>query len=56
MLLSAFVFIPLVGVQRTFLLFAAALALAAVASRSVPRATLAAPAVILAALAWAGPG
>ncbi len=32
--LSASVFIPLAGVQRTFLLFAAALALAAVASRA----------------------
>jgi len=49
--LSALVFIPLVGVQRTFLLFAAALAVAAAAAVSVPRAALVVPAVLLAALA-----
>ena len=49
--LSALVFIPLIGVQRTFLLFAAALAVTAAAAASVPRAALAVPALLAAALA-----
>ena len=49
--LSALVLIPLVGVQRTFLVFAALLALTAASAATVPRAALAVPAVLLAALA-----
>ena len=49
--LSALVLIPLIGVQRTFLLFAAALAITAAASATVPRPALAVPALLLAALA-----
>jgi spermidine synthase len=48
--LSALVLIPLVGVQRTFLVFAAALALTAVAGSRVPRAALVVPALLLLAL------
>ncbi len=48
--LSALVLIPLVGVQRTFLLFAAALAITAASGKSVPRRALAVPAILLAAL------
>ena len=49
--LSALVFIPLLGVQRTFLVFAAMLAITAAAAASVPRAALVVPALLLAALA-----
>jgi len=48
--LSALVLIPLVGTQRTFLVFAAALAITAAAGARVPRAALAVPAVLLLAL------
>jgi MFS family permease len=48
--LSALVLIPLVGVQRTFLVFAAALAVTAVAGSRVPRAALVVPALLLLAL------
>ena len=48
--LSALVLIPLVGVQRTFLLFGAALAITAAAGARVPRAALAVPALLLLAL------
>ncbi len=49
--LAALVLIPLVGVQRTFLLFAGFLAIAAVSSTTVPRWAYAVPVVLLAALA-----
>ncbi len=49
--LSALVLIPLIGVQRTFLAFGAALAVTAAVGTAVPRAALAVPAVLLAALA-----
>jgi len=49
--LSALVFIPLIGVQRTFLVFGAALAITAAAAASVPRAALAVPALLVASLA-----
>ena len=48
--LSALVLIPLVGVQRTFLVFGAALAITAAAGSRVPRPALAVPALLLLAL------
>ena len=49
--LSALLLIPAIGTQRTFLLFAGLLALAAVATRGMPRRAFAVPAVLVALLA-----
>ena len=49
--LSALLLIPLIGTQRTFIGFAAALAIVAAASAPVPRRMLVVPAVVTAAIA-----